>query len=163
MSDHHVSAAGLDAGPVPAQRVASETSAPLVQAHDLAKTFDVSPPWLNRVLEGKPRQLLKAVDGVSFEIEKGTTLALVGLSLNIPQCQGTSRRIVEQSLNRGTGSQKEAFTSPQHLFVVVGRRRCIQFGSGLVVNLERLHENFAKSSCMTVGPSRKTAFPSLTS
>ena len=53
---------------------------PLVQAHDLAKTFDVSPPWLNRVLERKPRQLLKAVDGVSFEIEKGTTLALVGES-----------------------------------------------------------------------------------
>ena len=52
----------------------------LVQAHDLAKTFDVSPPWLNRVLEGKPRQLLQAVDGVSFEIERGTTLALVGES-----------------------------------------------------------------------------------
>ncbi len=31
----------------------------LVQAHDLAKTFDVSPPWLNRVLERKPRLLLK--------------------------------------------------------------------------------------------------------
>ena len=30
-------------------------NAPLVQAHDLAKTFDVSPPWLNRVIEGKPR------------------------------------------------------------------------------------------------------------
>ena len=54
--------------------------APLVQAHDLAKTFDVSPPWLNRVLERKPRLLLKAVDGVSFEIEKGKTLALVGES-----------------------------------------------------------------------------------
>ena len=53
---------------------------PLVQAHDLAKTFDVSPPWLNRVLERQPKQLLKAVDGVSFEIEKGTTLALVGES-----------------------------------------------------------------------------------
>jgi peptide/nickel transport system ATP-binding protein len=52
----------------------------LVQAHDLAKTFDVSAPWLNRVLEGKPRQLLNAVDGVSFEIEKGKTLALVGES-----------------------------------------------------------------------------------
>jgi peptide/nickel transport system ATP-binding protein len=52
----------------------------LVQAHDLAKTFDVSAPWLNRVLEGKPRQLLNAVDGVSFEIERGTTLALVGES-----------------------------------------------------------------------------------
>jgi len=52
----------------------------LVQAHDLAKTFDVSAPWLNRVLEGKPLQLLHAVDGVSFEIERGTTLALVGES-----------------------------------------------------------------------------------
>jgi peptide/nickel transport system ATP-binding protein len=55
-------------------------SAPLVQAHDLAKTFDVSPPWLNRVIEGKPRLLLNAVDGVSFDIEKGKTLALVGES-----------------------------------------------------------------------------------
>jgi peptide/nickel transport system ATP-binding protein len=54
--------------------------APLVQARDLAKTFDVSPPWLNRVLEHRPRQLLHAVDGVSFEITKGRTLALVGES-----------------------------------------------------------------------------------
>ena len=53
-------------------------SAPLVVAHDLAKTFDVSAPWLNRMLEGKPRQLLHAVDGVSFEIQRGQTLALVG-------------------------------------------------------------------------------------
>jgi peptide/nickel transport system ATP-binding protein len=52
----------------------------LVQAHDLAMTFDVSAPWLNRVLEHKPRTLLHAVDGVSFEIEKGQTLALVGES-----------------------------------------------------------------------------------
>jgi len=34
----------------------------LVVAHDLAKTFDVSAPWLSRVIERKPRQLLKAVD-----------------------------------------------------------------------------------------------------
>ncbi|MDM0068679.1 MULTISPECIES: ABC transporter ATP-binding protein [Variovorax] len=52
----------------------------LVQAHDLAKSFDVSPPWLNRVLERKPRVQLKAVDGVSFSIERGQTLALVGES-----------------------------------------------------------------------------------
>ncbi|WP_395687470.1 ABC transporter ATP-binding protein [Caenimonas koreensis] len=55
-------------------------TAPLVQAHDLAKTFDVSVPWLNRVIERRPRQLLKAVDGVTFDIEKGQTLALVGES-----------------------------------------------------------------------------------
>ena len=58
----------------------SETTKPLVVAHDLAKTFDVSAPWLNRVLEGKPRQMLHAVDGVSFEIQRGQTLALVGES-----------------------------------------------------------------------------------
>ncbi|MDR2333578.1 MAG: dipeptide ABC transporter ATP-binding protein [Burkholderiaceae bacterium] len=59
---------------------AGEDTAPLVQARDLAKTFDVSAPWLNRVLERKPRSLLRAVDGVSFEIRKGKTLALVGES-----------------------------------------------------------------------------------
>jgi len=53
---------------------------PLVQARDLAKTFDVSAPWLNRVIERKPRQLLHAVDGVSFDIRQGRTLALVGES-----------------------------------------------------------------------------------
>lgn len=37
-------------------------------------------PWLTRVIERKPRLKLHAVDGVSFEIEKGKTLALVGES-----------------------------------------------------------------------------------
>ena len=55
-------------------------TAPLVRADGLARSFDVSPPLLNRLLERKPRQLLHAVDGVSFEIEKGKTLALVGES-----------------------------------------------------------------------------------
>jgi peptide/nickel transport system ATP-binding protein len=55
-------------------------NAPLVHAHDLAKTFDVSVPWLNRVIERRPRQLLHAVDGVSFDIAEGQTLALVGES-----------------------------------------------------------------------------------
>jgi len=53
---------------------------PLVKVDDLAMTFDVSQPWLNRVLERRPRTLLRAVDGVSFEIERGKTLALVGES-----------------------------------------------------------------------------------
>ncbi|QDL54456.1 ABC transporter ATP-binding protein [Rhodoferax aquaticus] len=58
----------------------SEVSLPLVRATDLAKTFDVSAPWLNRVIERKPRMLLQAVNGVSFDIERGKTLALVGES-----------------------------------------------------------------------------------
>ncbi|WP_296873328.1 oligopeptide/dipeptide ABC transporter ATP-binding protein [Tibeticola sp.] len=60
--------------------VKQELGAPLVQASDLAMDFDVSAPWLNRVLERKGRQHLHAVDGVSFEIERGGTLALVGES-----------------------------------------------------------------------------------
>jgi peptide/nickel transport system ATP-binding protein len=58
----------------------SDSAQPLVRAVDLAKTFDVSAPWLNRVIERKPKMLLKAVNGVSFDIERGKTLALVGES-----------------------------------------------------------------------------------
>ena len=52
----------------------------LVEVRDLAKVFDVSLPWLNRVVERKPRQYVHAVDGISFAIERGRTLALVGES-----------------------------------------------------------------------------------
>ena len=52
----------------------------LLEVRDLAKTFDVSKPWLNRVIERAPRQLLHAVDGVSFTINRGETLSLVGES-----------------------------------------------------------------------------------
>ena len=53
---------------------------PLVRLIDVGRDFDVSRPWLNRVVEGAPRQLLRAVDGVSFEVRQGETLALVGES-----------------------------------------------------------------------------------
>ncbi len=52
----------------------------MLEVRDLVRDFDVSPPWLNRVVERAPRQLLRAVDGVSFAIERGATLALVGES-----------------------------------------------------------------------------------
>jgi len=55
-------------------------TAPLVSLKDLARYFDVSPPLLNRIFEGKQRQIVKAVDGVSFDIAKGETFSLVGES-----------------------------------------------------------------------------------
>jgi len=58
----------------------STVAAPLVELVDVAKTFDVSPPWLNRVLEGKSRALLRAVAGVDLAISRGETFALVGES-----------------------------------------------------------------------------------
>jgi peptide/nickel transport system ATP-binding protein len=55
-------------------------SAALVEVEGLAKTFDVSAPWLNRIAERKPRQYVHAVDDVGFTIARGKTLALVGES-----------------------------------------------------------------------------------
>lgn len=55
-------------------------SQPLIQVDNLTRTFDVSKPWLNRLIEREPKQFLRAVDNVSFDIKKGETLALVGES-----------------------------------------------------------------------------------
>jgi peptide/nickel transport system ATP-binding protein len=52
----------------------------LVTLTDVAKTFDVSPPWLERTLERRGRTLLTAVDGVTLTIAKGETLGVVGES-----------------------------------------------------------------------------------
>jgi peptide/nickel transport system ATP-binding protein len=53
---------------------------PLLELAGVSRDFDVSRPWLNRVVEQEPRRYLRAVDKVSFSIERGETLALVGES-----------------------------------------------------------------------------------
>ena len=52
----------------------------MLRLRNVGRDFDVSRPWLNRVIERRPRQLLHAVAGVSFEVRRGETLALVGES-----------------------------------------------------------------------------------
>ena len=52
----------------------------LLEVRDVARDFDVSKPWLNRIIEGQPEQILKAVDGISFTLNRGETLSLVGES-----------------------------------------------------------------------------------
>jgi peptide/nickel transport system ATP-binding protein len=53
---------------------------PLLRLEAVSRDFDVSRPWLNRVIEREPRRMLRAVDRVDLEVERGETLALVGES-----------------------------------------------------------------------------------
>jgi peptide/nickel transport system ATP-binding protein len=59
---------------------APAAAAPLLRMTGVARYFDVSAPWLNRMLERKDRVTLKAVDGIDVAIRKGETLGLVGES-----------------------------------------------------------------------------------
>ncbi len=54
--------------------------ADMVKIDKLCREFDVSPPWLNRVIERKSKAILHAVNDVSFNIEKNSVYALVGES-----------------------------------------------------------------------------------
>ncbi len=52
----------------------------LVTVRGLSRRFDVSKPWLNRLLERLPKRYLTAVSDVSFDIEARSVYALVGES-----------------------------------------------------------------------------------
>jgi peptide/nickel transport system ATP-binding protein len=53
---------------------------PALTVDRLVKTFDVSAPWLNRLVERKPKQYLKAVNDISFIVPAGGCLSIVGES-----------------------------------------------------------------------------------
>jgi oligopeptide/dipeptide ABC transporter ATP-binding protein len=52
----------------------------LVSVQNLTRIFDVSKPWLNRVIERREKAFLTAVSDVSFDIQEKTIYALVGES-----------------------------------------------------------------------------------
>jgi peptide/nickel transport system ATP-binding protein len=52
----------------------------LLEVNDLERHFDVSPPAVERLLYRRRRGAVKALDGVSFAIQRGETFALVGES-----------------------------------------------------------------------------------
>ena len=52
----------------------------LVRVKNLSRVFDVSKPWLNRVIERRSKAFLTAVSEVDFDVEPRSTYALVGES-----------------------------------------------------------------------------------
>ena len=52
----------------------------LLHVEELHRSFDVSLPAIERLMRGKKRATLKAVDGISFTMRRGETFALVGES-----------------------------------------------------------------------------------
>jgi peptide/nickel transport system ATP-binding protein len=52
----------------------------MLEAIGVTRVFDVSRPWLQRILAREPYLKLLAVDNASFDIARGSTLSLVGES-----------------------------------------------------------------------------------
>ncbi len=73
---------------------------PLLKVDNLTRRFDVSKPWLNRMIEREPKQILTAVNQVSFEVEKGKSFALVGES---GSGKSTIAKMVVNLLNPSSG------------------------------------------------------------
>ncbi|MBT3372594.1 MAG: ATP-binding cassette domain-containing protein [Rhodospirillaceae bacterium] len=58
----------------------SDGAAPLLSVDGLVRHFDVSAPFLNRLIERLDRSYVRAVDGIDFDIGRGETFSLVGES-----------------------------------------------------------------------------------
>ena len=53
---------------------------PILKVKNLSKHFDVSPPLITRLVSREEKSILKAVEGIGFEIQQGETVSLVGES-----------------------------------------------------------------------------------
>ncbi|MCA3421828.1 MAG: ATP-binding cassette domain-containing protein [Roseomonas sp.] len=61
-------------------RAPNMADTPMLELRDAARYFDVSRPALQRLIANEGKRILRAVDGVSLAVPKGTTLSLVGES-----------------------------------------------------------------------------------
>jgi len=89
----------------------------LLEVNDLKRHFDVSPPAVERLLQGKPRAAVKALDGVTFTIKRGETFSLVGESgcgkTTVARCvvglyRPTAGNIVFDGVDLGRLKQRKA-------------------------------------------------------
>jgi peptide/nickel transport system ATP-binding protein len=81
--------------------IATSPEPSLLELENLSKYFDVSKSLLNRTIERLPKQILKAVDGVSFSIKPGQTFSLVGES----GCGKSTIAKLVVGLHKPTGGQ----------------------------------------------------------
>jgi peptide/nickel transport system ATP-binding protein len=93
---------------------------PTLSVDGVSCFFDVSPSWFDRTIMRKPRRSLKAVDGLSFAIPRGTTFSIVGES----GCgKSTLARLVvglyqptRGTLSFANGSGRDGFVRTQMIF-----------------------------------------------
>ena len=96
-----------------------------VEVKGVSREFDVSRPWLTRALAGEPRRSLRAVENVTFEIERARTFGLVGES---GSGKTTVARMVVGLLAPTAGSVRiggVSFTDPRDAAARQGLRRRI--------------------------------------